>query len=190
MKWSFILFTALLNACAVLDQSQYCDSLTESGAPVIKSAYYDGEFIRSQLVSINSKQGKFEFISQLEVRKESLILVAMTPIGQTLFQIIYKDGHIQFDAHGMPADFKPAYLLADLGLIYGHDAAIQECLLHTISGVQVKTLLPNKREFLLGASSIVIDYENRNQVGAEKITYVNTELDYRINIQTLEYERL
>jgi len=158
--------------------------------PIINPAYYDGDFIRTQQVKISSRQGDFEFISQLEVRRGSLVMVAMTPIGQKLFQIQYQDQQIHFDSFGMPVDFDPAYLLSDIGLIYSRADAISECLHQTGSALQIVSASDRRREFKNQQQSITIDYLSRNQSGLEKIQYSNTWLDYLINIHSLEIERL
>ncbi len=186
---SLIVIGLVCSGCVTLKSGEYCDLIPQSDIPIIKPAHYDGDFIRSQLIRITSKQGTFEFISQLEVSRGKLVLVALTPIGQKLFQIQYAGSDIQFDTFGMPVDFDPAYLVSDLGLIYAREQAITRCVADSGSALQVLEMEADRRIFVSQQKQMVIDYTARNQSGLEKIFYSNQWLDYRIEIQSLEIER-
>ena len=189
----YIIFSILLlvQGCASLQQHQYCDVITAAGLPILHPDQFEGEFIRNQLVRIQSRQMDIEFISQLEVRHEELILVALAPIGQKLFQIQYKNGTIQFDTFGIPVDFDPAYLLADISLMYGRPQSLRRCLSDTGLQIQVQQMTAEKREFRDALQqTILVDYQDYGQPGKESIHLHNQSLDYQITIKTLEFDRL
>lgn len=190
MRYLLLLLVLGGTGCATLKHGQYCDLIPDTYMPIIKPGYYGEDFFRTQLVKITSKQGEFEFIGQLEVKHGKLILVAMTPIGQKLFQIGYQAGDIHFDTFGMRLDFDPAYLLADLGLIYANEQAIRQCLQQPGVVLQAASISLQQREFIYRQSPLLIEYHGWNQSGHEQIVYQNKSLDYKIEIQTLEIERI
>ena len=191
MRNMIICIFLLVQGCASLQQHEYCDVITQAGLPILHPDQFEGEFIRNQLVKIQSRQLDIEFISQLEVRQHELILVALAPIGQKLFQIQYKNGTIHFEKFGNPVEFDPMYLLADVSLMYGRDQGIRRCLSDTHARIRVQQMTKEKRTFMDDQqNTILIDYQDFGQAGKETIHLQNQALDYQITITTLELDHL
>lgn len=76
------------------------------------------EISLTQLVDIKYKKESFEFLSQIEISSDKIIIIGLTADATTrLFTIIYDGKNITIDSIKPVANkLKPAYMLADLQL--------------------------------------------------------------------------
>lgn len=180
---------SVLTGCASLQPYSSCDVSTGSGLPILHPAAFAVHQISSQQIHLHSAEQDFEFISQLEISPQRLILVALTPLGQKLFQIDYQAGTVDFQRFGIPDVFDPAYLLSDISFIYGPRSALQRCLLQ--AGLAVKIQQDTAQRRIIHSSNGLVEIRyatNRPWNGA--ITLNNQIQGYQLEIQPLSLESL
>ena len=180
----------LCSSCATYNSSSVCDVNDVTGLPILRPAAYQKNINTSQHVIINSKNGKFEFISQLEIDSTRLVMVAMSILGQKLFQVGYQQGKINFESWGVPLDFDAGYLLTDISLIFGPSDKLETCLRQINTGLYFKADKETMARQIAGP-----DYSGTVSYSAHKpwtgiIHYENTTLNYNINIKILESSAL
>ncbi len=194
--FTFIFLAGMLCSCATVpDKSVNCDINDETGLPVLRPAAFGKKINVSQLVKIESKNGKFEFISQLELDSSRLVLVAMTKLGQKLFQVVYQKGEIDFQSWGVSLEFDIAYLLTDISFIYAPHANLLECFMNQPTGLSVTEDHEKRIRRISGTDYSGTDYAGTVKYSSSSpwrgnITYVNAMLDYKIDITILGADTL
>jgi hypothetical protein len=190
---SFLLLLALLaglSACTTIHSYPLCDVYAKNELPILHPAVLSVPLITNQQVRIITAENQFEFISQLEVKHDRLVLVALTPIGQKLFQIQYSKANIKFERFGIPDTFSPAYLLADISLVYGKKNVLESCfqqadlVAYSLAGDNLQRSLN-----FSGKESIRIQYSDENKWKSD-IIFTNPERNYTIRIKSLGVEYL
>lgn len=192
VKRLFVLVCLLMStgACVHLPVDTGCQMTTRLKLPVFDPQQFGSDFYRVQKVRIISSQGTFEFLSQIELSQDKLTVAAVTPIGQKLFQIVYQDREMVFEAFSLPVEFNPMFLLSDIGLIYVSPDNIRQCLHDGTSGLRIQALSTARRQFIDGqGNEIDIAYSPGPDTGHETIHYRNTIAGYSITINTLESDR-
>jgi hypothetical protein len=187
-----ILVSVLLNltACAAFKIYPNCDVPVDTGIPILHPAALNANLVANQQVRISTKDDQFEFLSQIEVNNDKLILVALTPIGQKLFQIQYTQGKIQFERFGIPDSFNPAYLLADISVIYSEVRELNSC--YQLSGISAKAIDNSTLQrtiYYPGHKEINISYSSDNN-WTSNILFTNPVRHYTISIKSLSVEHL
>jgi len=200
IKKIFILLTSLLSllnltSCASIQGYTNCDVHSASQLPSLHPSEFGVTLLSTQQIVIKTKKDKFEFVSLLEIHPYKLNLVALTPVGQKLFQLQYQPQQLNFSGHGVPASFEPAFLLTDISLIYGKEKSLRQCF------AQVKTPFSLKlsedyagkgMSRLLrvgGDDEITISYSGK-EVWGSNIMFKNKSRHYSIEIKSLGVERL
>ena len=174
------------SSCATFRPDRVCDLNENTGLPILKPAAFQKHINTSQHVVIDSAKGKFDFISQLEVSPSRLVLVAMSAVGQKLFQVVYQRGEIKFQSWGVPLDFDIGYLLTDLGFIYGADKVLESCLKEVSPELSYKVNKEARIRQITGPDfngEVVYSEDNR---WSGNIRYWNSKLKYNINIEILD----
>ena len=144
---------------------------------------YNANLISNQHVTISTAVEKFEFLSQLEVTPDRLVLVAFTPIGQKLFQIQYRKQQLQFERFGIPDSFNPAFLLADVSLIYGDSQVLNNCYQQSGNTMPAIIDIGNRRTVRYpGQEAINITYSTISKWTSD-IVYSNPVRNYKIEIK-------
>jgi hypothetical protein len=187
-----VLLSGLLNlsACATFTTYPNCDVPVDTGIPILHPSALSAKLIANQQVKITTADNQFEFLSQIEINQDKLILVALTPIGQKLFQIQYSKGSIQFERFGIPDSFNPAYLLADISLIYGDERGLNSCYLR--SGIAAKAINKSSLERIIhypDQEEISISYSTKSKWQSD-ILFTNPFRHYTISIKSLGVEHL
>lgn len=179
-----------LNSCANFQSFPVCNIHSESGLPVLHPAAFNVNLISNQQVMISTADNQFEFLSQLEVTRDRLVLVALTPIGQKLFQIEYRKQQLQFERFGIPDSFNPAYLLADISLIYGEQNMLQRCYQQAALPLPIITDSKLRRTVRYpGQDEISVTYSTTDK-WASDIFFSNSSREYKIEIKSLGVEQL
>jgi len=179
-----------LSACASFTSYSLCDVPVDTGLPILHPVALKSHLIVNQQVTIANSQNQFEFLSQLEIRKDKLILVALTPIGQKLFQIQYSKQDIQFERFGIPDSFNPAYLLSDISLVYGEDEILNTC--YQQAGLTSYTIATKDRQRTItypGQAGISITYTKQDRWLSD-VQFNNMDRNYTIMIKSLGVEYL
>ena len=195
MKLRYLIYVMLLplSACASFQSYGNCDVARTSGVPILQPAAFARHLISTQQVSINSEQGNFEFISQLEVSRDKLTLVALTPIGQKLFQIQYQPQLMNFERFGIPDSFDPVYLLGDISLIYADDATLNRCFAAAKLNMQVSSKPTPQhtvvRHVKVDATSVRIEYSTQDP-WQSAIELHNPMRGYTLKVKPLALETL
>lgn len=185
-----LLFAILLSGCAGLVRHAGCDADTEHGIVMLHPSVYQVNLISNQQVTITTAEQSFEFLAQLEISSERLVLVALTPIGQKLFQIQYRPQELNYESFGIPDSFEPAFLLADISLIYADKKVLDGCYLQT--GYAIPAIQHEKQERRVqfpGHKQIVISYSGRDKWNSD-ILFSNPNRSYSIQIRSLGVEQL
>ena len=179
----------LVGSCSTYQASDVCTVDTSSGLPVIHTEKFGYRLITSQKVVIVSSSDTFEFFTQLEVTDKELLMVAMSSLGNKLFQLSGRHGAAEITTWGVPLDFDAGYLMADLGLIYARPGIIMQCLVDT--GLPIKFSLPDTRTrtFMGKGIDISIEYTGDGEWPAT-VRYINNVMSYEIQVQTLAVEFL
>jgi len=151
---------------------------------------YNANLISNQHITISTAAEQFEFLSQLEVTPDRLVLVALTPIGQKLFQIQYRKQQLQFDRFGIPNSFNPAFLLADVSLIYGDSQMLNNCYQQAGNPVPAIIDVGNRRSVRYpDQEAINITYSTISKWKSD-IVFSNPVRNYKIEIKSLGVEQL
>lgn len=184
------LFGMLLSGCAGLTMHTDCDADTEHGVVILHPSAYKANLISNQQVTINTSETSFEFLAQLEISGERLALVALTPIGQKLFQIQYRPQRLSYDRYGIPDSLEPAYLLADIGMIYADKEMLDRCFRQAgFPAPVIEQEESIRRIQFSGQKTIVISYSNKDKWNSD-IMFSNPNRNYKIRIQSLAVEQL
>jgi len=154
--------------------------------PVLNPAAYQRRIHTSQRVVIESRQGKFDFISQLEVDSERLVLVATSILGNKLFQVVYTRAEKDLQTWGVPLDFDIDYLLTDLSLIFGPASKLADCLSGSNSGISLLDNYIDHTRRVSGPDLTALVKYSQTDPWSGSIVYRNTTLDYTIAITMLE----
>ncbi|VAX00628.1 hypothetical protein MNBD_GAMMA21-214, partial [hydrothermal vent metagenome] len=117
----------IVNSCSSIKSYSNCDVHSSSQLPSLYPSEFGVSLSSTQLIIITTKKEKFEFISLLEVYPQKINLVALTVVGQKLFQFQYKKKKLEYTGFGVPASFEPAFLLTDISLIYGKPDSLESC---------------------------------------------------------------
>lgn len=183
------LLLPVLSSCATYAPSDYCVMDTSSALPVMHADRLASQLITSQRVVIRSARGNFEFYAQLEIANNQLVLVAMSSLGNKLFQLTGSRGAADLHSWGVPLDFDASHMLADLGMIYAPADAIRQCLAQT--GAPITLDLPDAQTRLLkgGDVDVRIEYSGQDSWPAA-VHYYNHMLGYEIQVQTLSVDFL
>ncbi len=191
----FPLHLLSLGSCANIQSYANCDVHTDSQLPSLHPSEYGVSLLSTQQITINTTNDKFEFVSLLEVQPDKLSLVALTPIGQKLFQLQYRKQKLDYSGQGVPADFYPAYLLSDISLIYGKTKSLEYCFAQiripfTLDFGESYTDNHITRLIKIGnTEKITIEYSTK-EIWESNITFTNHTRDYSIIIKPLSVERL
>ncbi len=62
----------------------------------------------------------------VQAGREEITMIALTPFGSGLYEIIFTQGTIAFRSGMTPAGVKPEYLMADFQLCYFPDTVVRE----------------------------------------------------------------
>jgi len=190
-----ILSVSGLGSCASMQGYTNCDVHSSSNLPSLHPSAFGVNLISTQQIVIEAKENKFEFVSLLEINPYQLSLVALTPVGQKLFQLQYRKQNLDYSGQGVPSSFDPAFLLTDISLIYGKEVLLQQCFAQTQIAFSAKEKINNsdksmKRSFLVsGTENITIKYSSQD-VWVSDIDFTNHTRDYTIKIKSLAVERL
>ena len=182
-------FSLFLSACASFQSYSHCDIATDSGLPILHPQSFAVNLISTQQISLITEQQNFEFIAQLEINSERMILVSLTPIGQKLFQIQYSRGQLDFQRFGIPDTFNPAFLLTDISLVYGRGDILEKCFVQTRLPIQISQNTSQKRIMIIDGDAIEIQYSTNNPWQSE-IELNNPARGYKIKIKPLALENL
>ena len=136
-----------------------------------------------QLLTVERENRKKSFEVILEIKKESLSMIALGPLGNTLFTVDYDGKKIKYSSwfKGKQAQFIEN-ALADIVLIYG----VRENLVKYLSaGAEIKES-KNKRQIYISNKLLVeIVYSNEEHWKGQ-IEYHHLTRKYRLIIKTLE----
>lgn len=179
-----------LTSCASFQPYLFCDVHLDTQLPILHPAAFGEHLISNQQVTITSTDHKFEFLAQLEVDKDRLVLVALTPIGQKLFQIIYRKQDLKFERFGIPDAFDPAFLLADISLIYGDERILDRCYSQTSLPHPEIEITKQQRAVIYPEGNKISIIYSRNDRWASDIVFTNSIRSYKIEIKSLSVERL
>jgi len=158
--------------------------------PILHPAAFNVYLISNQQVTITTEDHKFTFLAQLEINKDKLVLVALTPIGQKLFQIQYRKQDLKFERFGIPDAFNPAFLLADVSLIFGDHEVLNSCFRQTnlprptISAIERLRIIHYS-----GQNEITVRYSTDDRWKSD-IVFTNSARHYQIEIKSLGTEYL
>lgn len=180
----------VMTSCASLQSYPLCDVHSDTGLPILHPVAFNAKLISNQHVMISTADNQFEFLSQLEISQDRLVLVALTPIGQKLFQIQYRKQQLQFERFGIPDTFNPAFLLADVSLIYGDNNVLHSC--YQQAGLPlpaINTMDKQRTVRYPGQEAISITYSTANKWTSD-IVFSNPVRDYKIEIKSLGVEQL
>jgi len=185
----FCLLPGLLS-CASLQTYSSCDVHVDTEMPILHPAAFNVHLISNQQVTITTKDHKFTFLAQLEIDKDRLVLVALTPIGQKLFQIQYRKQELQFERFGIPDTFNPAFLLADVSLIFGDREVLNSCYRQTNLPRPVIITSEHKRTiYYPDQNEISVSYSADDRWMSD-IVFINPTRHYQIEIRSLGVENL
>ena len=185
----FCLLPGLLS-CASLQTYSSCDVHVDTEMPILHPAAFNVHLITNQQVTITTEDHKFTFLAQLEINKDRLVLVALTPIGQKLFQIQYRRQELKFERFGIPDTFNPAFLLADVSLIFGDREVLYNCFRQT--NLPRPTINAVERLRIIhysGQNEITIKYSADDRWRSD-IVFNNPTRHYQIEIKSLGVENL
>jgi len=183
-------FALFCGSCASYNPDAVCDVNDTTGLPILRPAAYQKNINTSQHVTINSRNGKFEFISQLEIDSSRLVLVAMSVLGQKLFQVDYQQGKVNFVSWGVPLDFDAGYLLTDISFIFGPHDKLETCLRQINTGLHFISDNESLKRQITGSDfSGTVSYSTQSPWSGI-IHYQNTTLNYKIDINILESSSL
>ncbi len=179
-----------LSSCASFQSYSLCDLHLDTEMVILHPSAFNERLISNQQVTITTAEHKFEFLAQLEVNKDRLVLVALTPIGQKLFQIVYRKKDLQFERFGIPDAFDPVFLLADVSLIYADDQTLNHCYSQTsLPRPVIETTKQQRVVIYPGENEIRIIYSRADR-WASNIVFINPIRGYKIEIKSLGVERL
>lgn len=181
---------ACLTSCASLQSFPTCDVHVDTELPILHPSAFAANLIINQQVTIETPEHEFDFISQFEVNNKQLILVALTPIGQKLFQIQYRPQELQFQRFGIPDSFNPAFLLTDVSFIYGDKKALETCYQLTHLPRPSISMQNQQRTISYpGQKDITITYSSTDK-WSSNIVFKNPARNYTIEIKSLSVEHL
>ena len=185
-----LLFLPALNSCATFQSYLVCDIHNETGASILHPVAFNANLISNQHVTISTAEDRFEFLSQLEVNRNRLVLVALTPIGHKLFQIEYRRQQLVFERFGIPENFNPAYLLSDISLIYGSAPTLRECRRQSgLAPLQIREAGNQRLVLYPEQEQVSIDYSTTDKWSSD-IVFNNPMRGYKIEIKSLGLEQL
>ncbi len=182
-------------SCASMQSYSNCDVHSSSQLPSLYPSEYAVTLVNTQQIVITTKKEKFEFISLLEIHPRQLSLVALTPVGQKLFQLQYQKKKLDYIGFGMPTSFNPAFLLTDISLIFGKQGSLESCFAQAKIpfSIAVDESSADKkftRLVNMGAEDkITIEYSIKEIWGGD-ILFTNHTRDYSIAIKSLGVEPL
>ena len=195
VKNTILMFCLLpvLFSCASLQTYSSCDVHIDTEMPILHPAAFNVNLISNQQVTITTQDHAFTFLAQLEINKEKLILVALTPIGQKLFQIQYRKQELKFERFGIPDTFEPAFLLTDVSLIFSDLNVLNDCYRQT--NLSRPTITEIKRERTIeypehaGQNNITVSYSTNDRWMSD-VVFINPVRQYKIEITSLGTEHL
>ena len=189
VRASWLLLLIVLASCATYQASEICTIDTTTGLPVIHADKLGHSIITSQKVLITNGSHSFEFYAQLEIANNQLVLVAMSSLGNKLFQLSGNRATAGINTWGVPLDFDASYLLADLGLIYAKADIIRQCLADTRMPIRFAVPDTHTRIFKGNDVDIRIEYAGNGE-WPDEIHYRNNIMRYEIRVQTLSVDFL
>lgn len=141
----------------------------------------------TQSVTTKHVNAEYKMLAQIEIDRNSLIFVGMTPFGQHLFSIEYKNNRYHYDVAPILQDrIKPEYLLADFQLSYWPTKLLQTRL----SGGVIQ-VVANRRSIYRDDDTKVVDisYEYPG-LWSGTVAFKHLERDYSVFVKTLAVEEL
>ena len=142
---------------------------------------------QTQKITLRGKNRTFEYIARIEATGSQLTMVAITPIGQKLFQIIYTTNGVDFTGFGIDEEIKPELILADVGLVHINEETIAECLSRDGQTLKIIAMTDSKRIFETSKGErIIVRYSGASAPANRTIEYDNRIYDYHVTIQMLD----
>lgn len=141
-------------------------------------------FTALQKVTVTWEEHKLTFNVQLENADGAFHLVGLTPVFSRSFLISYSKGILDFKEHPyFKYPVKPENMLADFQMAFADSQ-------YLVSNQLKVKISDQKREFFSGNDLIQsITYSKQNRWESE-VNIVNHKNDYRIKIETLQFESL
>ena len=129
-NWIFLGFVLFFVGCAGQPTSSKPVTSAKSNHRLLLSPEsFGGELTLTQVVVMSFREESRELLLQIEITKEQLVLVGMTPQGAKLFTLTHRQGQVEVEGiTEVTGRIKPYYLLADLQFVLWPLEVLQEAL--------------------------------------------------------------
>lgn len=160
-----------------------------SGLPLITPADYERKLAATQILKIVYDRKSYDFLAQVEVDEQKLVLVVLSLQGKKLFQIIYSGGKVEYQTWIETLEFDPVYLLADFSVIFAPISTLRKHSADNGLLLLFESMNYTKRHISGDGIDIQIEY-SKPDPWQGKIVYNNKSRQYSIEINTVSIKPL
>lgn len=179
-----LLGVLLLGACSWFSSPP----MVKPWLPMLAPADLERSLAALQKVSGERDGQQYVMLFQLEIDARHLAMVGSTVGGNTLFSLEYRDGKVNTSVSPLvPAQIDPAWVLADLQLVFWPQAAIERALAGSAFSLASS---PGLRELYYRRERLIrVEYSSVDPWRGP-VTLKNDKFDYEYRIETLRQELL
>jgi len=134
---------------------------------------------KTQLLTISYQGSENQLLTQLELTKPGLNLVAVSPQGLPLFELVFVEGealqqkkYVEFDMLPLP------YIISDIQLVYWPLITLNSAL----TGAVITEHNNGKERIITSAGNVIISIDK----GPESIRYQHFQRGYQLTILPME----
>lgn len=184
--WTLIIFIHLVG-CSHLKPAQTQSVEIAQGVTLKLMSPTALSQVLTQSVTIKHAGEAHKLLAQIEIEPHSLVFVGMTPLGQHLFSIEYKDHHWHYEIDPILQDrIKPEYLLADFQLSYWTLELLQQGL----SGGTIQLEAANRRAIYRDGQKIIDIRSEQTELWKGQLEFRHLERNYSVLVETISVEEL
>ena len=196
MKWmnrfagtNIILSLLLLTGCSALHRTVnptpdvYLSQQLQWQLPALD--VLPGHYQLTQSVQATYGQDQFDLLFQVEKHADQLVMAALTPNGQPLMQMVYRNGQVEGSVSPLVGDnVSLAYLVSDFIIAFGQESQLQLSLKK--AGAMLQSEGHSRVVEHNDSSVIIINYADIDQEQwPHSVHYKNIALGYELVIRTL-----
>lgn len=134
---------------------------------------------KNQLLTITYKGKENQLLTQLELTAQGINLVAISPQGVPLFELVFKEGQELQQKQYVAVDMLPLpYIVSDIQLVYWPLAQLNTA----ISGAKVVEEQNGKERMITANGNVLI----RIDKGSKSISYQHLQRGYQLTITPVE----
>lgn len=141
------------------------------------------DFQEHQLLTMIWGEKKFTSTTVLQSKDGELNLIALNPVGTSLFEAYYKDGGLSYTTSQMlPKSFKLDYVMLDILLVY----VGRKPLIEMIKGSVLVKDTPVNRSIFIGSKKLISIIYKPSRNNAKEIFFKNLDRKYSFRIKVMK----